>query len=301
MAFELPRETYKGSVREVRLGQGPGALKVGGENVPAFHYFEGAWPNPPRFALEVYDLEPQDWAEAAREPYADVLASPVKWARKCVSEFGAEAICLQLASTDPIEKDTPPEEAAALVKEVAQAVEVPLLVYGSGKEDKDVEVLRAVAEACAGQNLFLGPAVKKNLEEIGRAAQEFGHGVIVHTVLEIPEAKELNKKLSGLLPEGAILFDPFSPSLGYGLEHGYSVMEREKLAGTLIGDSNLQMPLVANLGAECWNSKEAKESRDQGLIWEALIGLTYILAGANLLILRHPESYQRLKKISREG
>ena len=295
MAFEIFKETYKGSVREVEIGIAPNSLKIGGENAPAFHFFEGEWPNPPRFALEVYDLEPKDWPDAVMKPFEEVLNNPVKWAQKCVDSYGAEAICLQLAGTDPIQKDTPPDEAAALTKAVSEAVDVPLVIYGTGTEDKDVQVLRKVAETCAGKNFLLGPASKKNFQEIGKSAEEFGHSVILWTAIEIPEAKELNIKLTKTFPSEKVMLDPLSPAIGYGMEYTYSAMERVKLAGTSFGDPSLRMPLIANIGKACWETTEAKESEEQGILWESLTGLSYLLAGADLLILRHPKSLKLLK------
>jgi len=298
MEFEIPIEKYKAGVMEVVLGSGDKAVKIGGETAPAFHLFEGQWPNPPRFALEIYDMEPADWATPVQSLYQDVFSDPVAWARKCVGSYGAEAVCLQLVSTEPIEKDTPPNEAADLARKVASAIEVPLIVYGTGSEDKDTEVLCAVAEACEGKNLYLGPLVKKNFEKIAWAAHEHGHGIIIQTNLEIPEAKELNLKLTKTFPADKILFDPLSPGLGYGMEYAYSVMERMKLAGCSFGDPNLRMPLVANIGKECWDTKEAKESEVQGLLWEGMTALTFLLAGANLFIVRHPDTAKMLKKIA---
>lgn len=297
MAFDIPKETYKGAVNEVVMGNGPGAVNIGGENAPAFHAFEGQWPNPPRFALEVHDIEPTEWADTLTDAFAGVLGDPPAWARRCIDSYGADAILLQLTGTDPIEKDTSPQEAAELTKQVADAVNVPLIVYGTGAEDKDADVLIAVAERCAGLELFLGPLLKKNFERIGEAAREFGHGVVIQTALEIPEAKELNQKLTKTFPGDRILYDPISPGLGYGMEYGYSVIERMKLAATSFGDPNLGMPLLANVGRECWDTKEAKETREQGLMWEAMTGLTYILAGANVLTLRHPATMKTLREI----
>jgi len=281
------------------LGHGSKSVKIGGESAPPFHFFEGNWPNPPRFVLEVCDLEPTDWPVAVAERFKDVLDNPTKWAQEYIRNFGADAICLQLASTDPIEKDTSPEEAAALVRDVSESIEVPLIVFGSGTADKDARVLTKVAEVCVGKSLFMGPVVKQNLEEIGKAAQAFGHGVIIQTPLEIPAAKELSIKLSKILPSERILLDPLSPALGYGMEYGYSIMERQKLAALVVNDKDIQMPLVANIGKECWETKESKESDEQGILWEAMTGLSYLLAGANLLILRHPQSYHLLKNIFR--
>ena len=41
-----------------------------------FHLFEGQMPHPPRIAMEVYDAPPEDWAEAALEPFRDVVQTP---------------------------------------------------------------------------------------------------------------------------------------------------------------------------------------------------------------------------------
>jgi len=151
MTYVFPRESYKGTVHEVVLGIGPKARRIGGQTAPAFHFFEGDLPNTPRFALEVYDLEPSDWAEAVAEPFKGVLDSPVEWARRCVELYGAEAVCLQLAGTDPIEKNTPAREAAATAKAVADAIDAPLIVYGTGNEQKDAEVLVRSEERRVGK------------------------------------------------------------------------------------------------------------------------------------------------------
>ena len=45
-------------------------------------------PHPPKIAMEVWDMEPDDWPEAATGPFADVLTDPAAWAKKCVKEFG---------------------------------------------------------------------------------------------------------------------------------------------------------------------------------------------------------------------
>ncbi len=113
MEYRAPLESYSGKVREVTLGRPGKDLKIGGESILPFHFFEGSLPNPPRLALEVYDLEPQGWAEAVLEPFKEVASDPVKWAQRCVEVFGAEIVCLRLVSTDPAGENTSPDEAAA--------------------------------------------------------------------------------------------------------------------------------------------------------------------------------------------
>lgn len=298
MQFKAPVESYSGQVREITIGKGAKALKIGGETTLPFHFFdEGSIPNPPRFALEVWDMEPVTWAKWLLEPFKDVVSDPVKWAMKCAKDFAVDAVCLQLASTDPADKDTTPEKAAALTKRVAEAINVPLIVYGTGDEKKDVQVLSKVAEVCDGENLLLGPAIKENYEEIAKAALQHGHALIAQTPLDINLMKELNIKLGKSFPPDRIVIDPLSSALGYGMEYSFTLMERAKQTGVIFKDGMTQMPIIANLGGECWKTREAKESKEQGILWEGVTALSLLLAGANILVLRHPETLKLLREI----
>ena len=300
MQYRSPIEAYTGTVREVTIGTGAKALKIGGESALPFHYFDqGSIPNPPRLALEVYDMEPRDWAESVLQPYKDVVSDPVRWARKCV-DYGADAVCLQLVSTDPTVKDTSPEEAAKLARRVAEAIPVPLIVYGSGDEKKDVPVLTRVAEVCRGENLLLGPAVKENYEEIARSVSEHGHALIAQTPVDINLMKELNIKLSKFFPPNRIVIDPLSSALGYGMEYSFTIMERTKQTGVIYKDAMMQMPMIANLGGECWKTKEARENERQGILWEGMTAISLLLTGASLVVLRHPETMKLIRQLMAE-
>jgi len=296
MEFKAPIEAYKGVVREITIGRGEKTLKIGGENILPFHYFdEGMMPNPPRFALEVMDMEPEEKIPHLLEPFGDTVADPIKWAKKCET-FGVEAICLTLLSTDPAEKDSSPEEAAQLVKRMLAELKKPLIVYGSGDEKKDAEVLPRVAEVCAGENLLLGPVQKENYEVVGRAILDHGHIAIAQSPLDINLLKELNVKLCKFLPPERVVIDPLSSPLGYGIEYSFSLMERVKQIGVITKDNMTMMPIISNLGSECYKTKQAKENKIQGLFWEAITATTLCLAGANLLVLRHPETLKLVKE-----
>ena len=296
MEYKAPVEAYSGVVREITIGQGEKALKIGGENILPLHFFDqGRNPNPAKFVLEVLDIKPADWPEHLVEPFKDVISDAVKWAKKCEG-FGIDAISLYLISTDPAEKDTPAEEAAGLVKKVAQAINVPLIVYGSGDEKKDAEVLPKVAQVCDGMNLLIGPVLKENYEIVGKAILDHGHTAIAQTPLDINLLKELNVKLGKFFPADRIVIDPLSSALGYGMEYSFSLMERVKQIGIITKDGMTQMPIIANLGGECWKAKQAKENKEQGLLWEGITALLLLLAGANILVLRHPETLKLIKE-----
>ena len=297
MEYKATVEAYTGVVREVTIGKEKKSLKIGGENILPLHFFDqGSNPNPAKFALEVLDMEPQDWPKHLVEPFQDVISDPVKWAKKCQG-FAVDAVSLFLMSTDPAVKDAPADKAAALAKAVAEAIDVPLIVYGSGDDKKDAEVLSKVAEVCDGMNLLIGPVIKENYEAVGKAILDHGHTAIAQTPLDINLLKELNVKLSKFFPVDKIVIDPESAALGYGMEYSFSLMERVKQIGIITKDSMTMMPIIADLGAECWKTKQAKENKEQGLLWEGTTALSLLLAGANILVLRHPETLKLIKEL----
>ncbi len=296
MQYKPPKEAYKGMVREVTIGKGEKSMKVGGENILPLHLFdEGTLPNPPKFALEVLDMEPADKTAHLIEPFGNTISDPIQWAKKCEG-FGVDAICLTLISTDPSEKDSSADKAAELVKRMLAQVKKPLIVYGSGDEKKDTEVLPKVAQVCAGENLLIGPVQKENYEVVGKAILDNGHVAIAQSPLDINLLKELNVKLCKFLPPERVIIDPLSSALGYGIEYSFSLIERVKQIGVITKDSMTMMPIIANLGDECWKTKQAKENRTQGLLWEGMTALSLYLAGANILVLRHPETLKSVKE-----
>jgi CO dehydrogenase/acetyl-CoA synthase delta subunit len=306
MGFVEPKESYSGQISEVKLGDGE--VKVGGETTLPFYLFEGEMPNRPLLAMEVYDKEPVDWAETFGEIFADVWHDPVKWALKCEQEYKAEAICLQLVSTDPNAENTSAEEAAAISRAVIEAVKVPLIIYGSGNAEKDAEVLKKVAEATQEKSLVLAPAVEENYKSVGAAALGFNQIVAAQTPVDVNMAKQLNILLTNLgLPANRILIDPSTGALGYGLEYTYSVMERDRLAALQQNDTMMQMPIICNLGKEVWRLKEAKASLEdepswgepakRGVLWEAITAISLLVAGADILIMRHPQSIRLVKEV----
>ncbi len=307
MAFEVPKTAYSGKIREVKLGKGDKAVTVGGETAYPFYLFEGKMPNPPRIAMEIWDIKPEEWPPAALEPFADVVGDPVAWAKKCIKDYGAEMLCLQLVSTDPNGLNRGVDEAAAIAKKVADAVDVPLIVWGSSDKEKDTEVLRKVAEVCEGKNLILGPVAEANHKKIGAGAIGYKHTVVASTPIDINLAKQLNILLGNLgVPDNSLLIDPTVSGIGYGIEYCYSVMERIRMAALTQQDDKLQSPIICNLSKEVWKTKEAKtpeaedpklgDAKNRGILLEAMTAVCLALAGADILVMRHPEAIKLVRE-----
>jgi acetyl-CoA decarbonylase/synthase complex subunit delta len=306
VGFEIKKESYTGGIKEISIGKGDSAITIGGETCYPFYTFEGDMPNKPIIAMEIWDMEPDDWAESARAPFEDVLSDPAAWAKKCVDSYGADAVVIQLKSIDPNDKDASPASAAETVKKVSDAIDVPLIVWGCASPDKDEEVFKAVCEACQNDNLLLGPVDEKNFKGIAAAAMGYGHSLISSSPIDVNLAKQVNILLENFgMPMERVVVDPTTGGLGYGMEYSYSVMERLGMAAMTQGDDKLQYPIINNLGNEVWKCKEAKQTADEapilgdpekrGILMEAVGAVTYLLAGSNILIMRHPEAIRLTK------
>ena len=306
MAFEIPKIQYTGKIKEITLGKGDKAVTVGGESSYPFHLFEGEMPHKPKIAMEVYDVAPDDWADAALEPIKGVTDDPVAWAKKCAEECKADMIALQLRSTDPNGLNRPAEEAAETAKKVTEAVDIPVIVWGCDNDDKDSEVLRKVSEACEGENLVIGPVVEGNYKVVGAGAIGYKHTAIASTPIDINLAKQLNILLGNLgVPDEQIIVDPTTGGLGYGIEYTYSVMERDRMAALTQQDEKLQFPMLCNMAREVWKTKEAKlaegedptlgDPKKRGILMEAITGVLLLLAGADVLVMRHPDAVKLVR------
>jgi len=307
MAIDIPKTPYSGKIKEIKLGKGDKAVTVGSENSYPFYLFEGAIPHKPVIAMEVWDSTPEEWPAAAIEPFADVINDPVAWAKKCVQTYGAEMIALQLISTDPNGQNRSADDAAAVVKKVADAIDVPLIVWGVANNDKDTLTLTKIAEVCQDKRLILGPVVEKNYKKIAAAAIGYKHTVVASTPIDINLAKQLNILLGNLgVPDDTVIVDPTVSGIGYGLEYCYSVMERMRMAGLTQQDEKLQFPIICNLAKEAWKSKEVNQpdnamnmgnAKNRGILWEAISAMALLLAGGDVIVMRHPEAIKLIKEM----
>jgi acetyl-CoA decarbonylase/synthase complex subunit delta len=309
--MELVKERYPGCIGEVTLGataaQGGTrghTRQLGGDKAMPFLGFEGAIPHRPLVAMEVVDRVPE-WPDPLAEALGPVLDDPAAWARRCVEELGADLICLRLQSADPELGDAGPKECAATVRQVLQAVPVPLVVVGCGLEAKDNLVLPYVAEACAGENLLLGAATQENYRTLTAACLVYGHALIALSPIDISIGKQLNILIGEMgLPLERVVSDPTTGALGYGIEYTYSIIERWRL-GALSGDRALALPAICQEGQEAWRTKEAGaheevpgwgDSSARGVLWEALTATALLQAGAHLVVLRHPRAVCLVKR-----
>lgn len=297
---------YTGRVSEVTIGAGKGeggsrskVITIGGETSLSF-FGENGVPNRPVVSLDVFDI-PIPLPKTISEHYEDVISDPSEWAKKGVEKLGADMIGIHLVSTDPKGANRGSREAVKTVEEVLQAVSVPIVIGGSGNPQTDPEVLSMAAEVSEGERCLLNSVTPDVYKSIALAAKTFGHNVVAWTSVNVNEAKRLNKLLIAEgLTKDRIVMDVTTGALGYGLEYSFSIMERTRIAA-LKGDEYLQMPIMS-AAANAWGAREAWSVNDRwgprdlrGPLWEAITGITALLAGADLLFMIHPLAVQLVK------
>jgi acetyl-CoA decarbonylase/synthase complex subunit delta len=311
---EVPVQKWTGSIRQVQLGATAEeggtrshTVVIGGAKTLPFLGFEGALSHRPQIAAEVRIANPAgEWPGPLAQAWGEVLDDPAAWA-KAAEEAGADLIVLQVTTTDSTGAPMKAVRVREALRSVLKATGLPIIVLGTGQAELDNELLLAAAEEGAGERLVLGPCEDKNYRTVVAAALANGHLVTSKTPMDVNLAKQLTILIHDMgLPLERIIMDPTTGALGYGIEYGYSVMERLRLAA-LQGDSMTQQPMIVTPGEEAWRTKEARASEgvpeswgawaDRAINWEALTAAALIESGADIVVLRHPETIRRVKKM----
>ncbi len=288
-----------GATRE-QGGTRGSTITVGGETTLPFLTFEGEIPNRPVVAGIVVDVVPELWPDVLKQAIGGEINSPAEWAQKCVQEFKVDAISLKLLGPEPTGQDLSPAAAADTVKAVLEAVDVPLIIWGCGDEDKDNEVLPECSQAAKGENCLIGSATETNYRTLGAIGKADKQKLIAEAPVDINLAKQVNILLQdiGFGLEDVVMCQ-VTAALGYGFDYVYTIFERVRIAG-LKGDKLMALPQIANVGWEVWRVKEALADEDvlpgwgklekRGPLWEASTAAGYLQAGADIVTLAHPEA-----------
>ncbi len=281
------------NIREINFH----GLKIGGEGA--------SFESNPVFALELNIFDFQASSHIVKDFYQ---TKSKEQSAKSLVEEAQNSLCdiLALKFNIPEENlDENIEKAKALLKELLPYINKPLIVRGVNNKSVDISLLPALMEVIDRQ-CIIAFAEESTYKEIVPSVIAGEHILAIRTPIDINLAKEMNILTSdmGLSPD-KILIDTDMGGLGYGLEYGYSIMERIKLAA-FEGDKMLNMPLIAFAGEEALKAKEAKtdsfdknwgDFKKRSLMYEIATASAVIAAGANVIVLEHPQSVEIFKNV----
>jgi acetyl-CoA decarbonylase/synthase complex subunit delta len=305
MPLPAIQDSYSGNVTEVTLGAGTRkkTVTVGGAKTIPYGGDRTATGKRPVIAMDVLDIAPTDWSAVLAEPFGPALSDPAAWAKKAVEEFGADLVCVKFDGIHPDKGDRDAAHAVEVTKSVLKAVDVPLILWGSGNDQKDNAVMPKVSEAVKGEKVLIGTVTQDNYKNLTAVALADGHFLIAEAPIDINIAKQVNILVSdmGFPLERLVMFQT-TGALGYGIEYAYSIQERERLA-VLAGDKLMGMPVICDVGYESWRAKEAKatdvpvwgDATKRGPLWEATTGIVLLQSGVDILRMRHPGAVATVK------
>lgn len=288
------------------LGVGDKAVTIGGQNVLAFHTFDGEITNAPKIGVELTDAGMAMCTMPGEQKFYEGCATVADMAKRASAMEGASFICLHLEGADPNGENKSVDECVELAKSVADATDMPLVVMGCKNIEKDTELFNKIAEALAGKNILVLSARDENYKAIGAGAGlAYGQKVGAESAVDINLAKQLNTVMTQLgVSAQSIVMNIGSAAAGYGFEYVASTLDRVKDAALSQSDAMLQMPIITPVSADTWGVKEAimpeadmpewGSQEERGIEMEIVTAAAVLASGSDAVIMRHPEAIRTM-------
>mgnify|MGYP004647895003 FL=1 len=306
MSFVPKKQAYNAHINEVVLGVGEKAVAIGGQNVLAFHTFDGEITNAPKIGVELTDAGMAMCTMPGEQKFYEGCATVADMAKRAAEMEGASFICLHLEGADPNGENKSVDECVELAKSVADATDMPLVVMGCKNIEKDTELFNKIAEALAGKNILVLSARDENYKAIGAGAGlAYGQKVGAESAVDINLAKQLNTVMTQLgVNAQSIVMNIGSAAAGYGFEYVASTLDRVKDAALGQSDAMLQMPIITPVSADTWGVKESimpeadmpewGSQEERGIEMEIVTAAAVLASGSDAVIMRHPEAIRTI-------
>ena len=308
MPFNQKPQKFNAKINTVTIGSGDKTVYIGGNSTFPFYTFDAPTENTAKVGVEISDMGLEAFSDGIKA-YYDGSTTMAEIAKKAAAMEGADFVALSLEGGDPNGVDKPVEDLIAVVKEVAEAIDCPLVVEGCKNVEKDSVLLPKVAEVLQGRNVLILSEKEENYKAIGAAAGlAYDQIVGAESAVDINLAKQLNVVTTQLgVNAQKIVMNVGTAAVGYGYEYVVSTMDRIKGAALSQNDNMLQMPIITPVSAETWGVKEASASEadmpewgsveERGIDMEVMTAAADLAAGSDAVILRHPESVKTISKL----
>ena len=311
MPFNQKPQKFNAKINAVTIGSGDKTVTIGGDCTFPFYSFDAESENCPKIGVEISDMGLEGVSEGIKA-YYEGATTMADIAKKAAAMEGADFVALILEGGDPNGVNKSIDELIAVVKEVADAVDCPLVVEGCKNVEKDAELLPKVAEALQGRNALILSEKEENYKAIGAAAGlAYNQIVGAESAVDINLAKQLNVVTTQLgVDAKKIVMNIGSAAVGYGYEYVVSTLDRIKAAALSQDDKMLQMPIITPIASETWNVKEAMATEEESPEWgnqevrgismEIQTAAASLASGSDAVILKHPQSVATISKMIQE-
>lgn len=297
MNIDLPILKVREKIREICF-QG---VKIGGDASVQFMSENGNLVKP-LFALELPFFVEENLPLLLKEQYGKdyEIVEAVKRAEKLPNDL----ISIRFNIREEL-LDDDLKLVEAKLDDIFSATQKPIILRGKNNNEVDVKLLPLLAKK-APKQCIISFIEDTSYEKILPSIIANNHLVVIRTPIDINLAKEMNILTTDKgLDINKILIDPDMGGLGYGLDYGYSVIEKLKQVG-FDGDLMLNMPVIAFIGEESFKAKESKSQNydsswgdyeSRAVMWEIAGASAIVSAGANIVVLWSEEALKALKEV----
>jgi len=272
-AYKQLKEMLKPPIKEVVIGVGDKAVKIGGKLVMYRHEF--AYFNPTAIAIDVTD-----------EMTEEEILSRVKKTENFTFEYIGQIIKLNMIAVRSTSNN--PEKFKTTVKKVSENTRLPLILCSL-----DPSVLDAALTVVSKSRPLLYAATKENWKEMAELAITYNCPLTVSAPNDIPLLKSMAKTLLEYGVEDLVL-DP-GTFAGEGLVDTINNFTMLRRAGSKKGDELLGFPLMG-VPMTVWLDKG--EAPSEIVKWrEAYLASMLIVRFADILIMHGADGWMLLPTV----
>ena len=308
MAFKPVAQKFNAKINAITIGTDDKAITLGGENTLPFYTFDAPIENSPKIGIEISDSGYFKGVPGIEEYYGG-STDIVEIAKKAAAMSGADFLAISLEGAHPDGDNKSIEECVDILRNIAEAVDIPIVVEGCKNVEKDSKLFEKIAEALEGKNVLFLSAREENYKTVSAAAvMAYSQKIGAESSVDINLAKQLNVLISQMgVDVKNVAMNLGSAAAGYGFEYVATTFDRVKAAALSQNDNMLQMPIVTPVASEVWTVKESIASEEdfpewgsaeeRGVNMEICTASACLAAGANAVILRHPQSVATVSRL----
>ncbi|MFY9199939.1 MAG: acetyl-CoA decarbonylase/synthase complex subunit gamma [Methanosarcina flavescens] len=258
-------------IREITIGVGDRAVKIGGDDVLYRHKL--TFFNKTKMFFDVTDTMDEAALVERTKKVADFRKFYVG------RNLLLDGVAIRSVSNDPA-------KFAAAVKKVAE-VGIPMIFCSFNPA-----VLKAGLEVAKDKNPLLYAANKDNWKEVGELALEYNVPVVVSAINDLDALKTLAKTFAEAGIKDIVLDPGTSPS-GQGLKESFTNFLKIRRAG-IMGDTEIAYPILA-LPITAWMAGISDPV--SAAYWETAMAAIFTIRYGDIMILHSMEPYATLPEV----
>jgi len=263
-------------IKEITIGTGDHAVKIGGKLVMYRHEF--TYHNPAPIAFDVTDEMPLH----ARFPGEEALIDRLKKVENFLYNYIGRDLKLDMIAVRSTSND--PTTFKSAVEEVTKATDLPLILCAF-----DPSVMEAGLIAASGRKPLIYAATKDNWKEMADLALMYDCPLVIFTPNDLDLLRSLSKTLIEYGVEDLVLDPGTFPNEGLSdTLNNFTMVRRNACKG---GDELLGFPIIGTPITAWFGEKGSKEM----LAWnEAYVASMLVSRYADILIMRSLDGWVQL-------